>query len=207
MMSQGPEGGTTGSTDERDEDTLELELTPDQVHGLSRAAARGVQATARPVESTPAATPPPSVSSKPRLHARDASGFRLWPLTVAAVVVVITATIAWWAAAQRPAEGNPSAPAVAKPAPAPVVPPPAVPAETQGPPVQVRNPFDTSEVFEFPAATTKTQAREAVAELLLQRARDRRSQGMGGNAGSRRPARGAADESPGSPQPSQRTPR
>jgi hypothetical protein len=44
--------------------------------------------------------------------------------------------------------------------------------------VRVTNPFDATEVFEFPAATTKTDAREAVAELLLQRARDRRAQGL-----------------------------
>ena len=41
------------------------------------------------------------------------------------------------------------------------------------PPVLVRNPFDQSEVFEFPAGTSKTAARDAVAEMLLQRARER----------------------------------
>jgi len=54
-------------------------------------------------------------------------------------------------------------------------------------------------VFEFPAGTSETEAREAVAEQLLQRARDRRSHGGGiKHAGRRRTARGAADESPGS---------
>jgi hypothetical protein len=74
--------------------------------------------------------------------------------------------------------------------------------------VQVRNPFDATEVFEFPAGTTRTQAREAVAELLLQRAHDRRSHGAGVKpAGSRPQARGAAEEKPGAPDPEMRTPR
>jgi hypothetical protein len=60
----------------------------------------------------------------------------------------------------------------------------------------VRNPFDATEVFEFPAETTKTEAREAMAELLLKRARDRLGQGLGiNNAGNRHPALGAAERS------------
>jgi hypothetical protein len=48
---------------------------------------------------------------------------------------------------------------------------------TQDPPVRVRNPFDAQEVFEFPAGTTKAEARQKVTQLLLQRAVDRRGQG------------------------------
>lgn len=85
-------------------------------------------------------------------------------LTIAAAVVgAITTAPAVW----RPANRNPLAPAVTSAAP--VVPPPAAL-------VQVRNPFDATEVFEFPAGTTKTVARKAVAEQLLQRARDRLGQ-------------------------------
>jgi hypothetical protein len=40
-------------------------------------------------------------------------------------------------------------------------------------PVRVRNPFDRQEVFEFPAGTTPEAARDAVAEMLLARARER----------------------------------
>jgi hypothetical protein len=40
-------------------------------------------------------------------------------------------------------------------------------------PMRFRNPFDASEVFEFPPGTTPIQARDAVAELLSQRARER----------------------------------
>ena len=40
----------------------------------------------------------------------------------------------------------------------------------------VKNPFDRTEVFEFPAGTSKAASREKVAALLLQRARARRTQ-------------------------------
>ncbi len=40
-------------------------------------------------------------------------------------------------------------------------------------PVRFRNPFDKSEVFEFPAGTSRAEARAAVAKLLRQRARER----------------------------------
>ena len=48
-----------------------------------------------------------------------------------------------------------------------------LPAESPPPPVQFRNPFDASEVFEFPPGTSDDSARELVAAMLLQRARDR----------------------------------
>ena len=66
--------------------------------------------------------------------------------------------------------------------------PPAAPAtpappvvQAQGEPVQVKNPFDPTEVFQFPAGTTEMDAHSAVAALLLQRARDRQDvwSGMG----------------------------
>jgi hypothetical protein len=44
-----------------------------------------------------------------------------------------------------------------------------------GPPVRIRNAFDRTEVFEFPAGTSKDEAREAVAEILRQRALERHS--------------------------------
>ena len=41
------------------------------------------------------------------------------------------------------------------------------------PPVRFANPFDPAEVFEFPPGTSPEYAREAVAEFLIDRARDR----------------------------------
>jgi hypothetical protein len=37
----------------------------------------------------------------------------------------------------------------------------------------IRNPFDRTEAFEFPPGTSKAEAREAIAKLLLERAHDR----------------------------------
>ena len=51
-----------------------------------------------------------------------------------------------------------------------ITPPAAPPAQV---PVQYRNPFDPAEVFEFPPGTASVSARQAVAEVLMQRARDR----------------------------------
>ncbi len=57
---------------------------------------------------------------------------------------------------------------------APEIPPPD---EATDAPVQFKNPFDASEVFEFPPGTTPIQARDAVAELLSQRAQERLGRG------------------------------
>ena len=50
-----------------------------------------------------------------------------------------------------------------------------VPSATPDGPVRFKNPFDASEVFEFPAGTSQAEVRDAVAELLSQRARERQS--------------------------------
>ncbi len=55
-----------------------------------------------------------------------------------------------------------------------IAPAPGTTARVPGP-VRFRNPFDAGEVFEFPAGTSRIDARDAVAELLLQRARERQS--------------------------------
>jgi hypothetical protein len=42
-------------------------------------------------------------------------------------------------------------------------------------PVKFANPFDRSEIFEFPPGTTRQEAREAVAQILIERAGKRRN--------------------------------
>ena len=44
----------------------------------------------------------------------------------------------------------------------------------QADPVTFTNPFDATEVFQFPSGTSESEARQSVAELLMQRARDRK---------------------------------
>ena len=163
---------------EHDEDTIELELSAEEMLGLSRAfsAAQTARTDPEPV-SLAAATPPAHCAGKRRI--------RPWPMVLVAALVAalvgIATTIAW-----RP---GPSHRVVRRIAPAPVVnsaPPVASqpapvpqPQEPQGPPRRVRNPFDAHEVFEFPAGTAKAEARQKVAELLMQRAADRGAPGKG----------------------------
>jgi hypothetical protein len=45
-------------------------------------------------------------------------------------------------------------------------------------PLRVANPFDSTEIFEFPAGTNEADAREAVAGFLIERAARR---GIGGD--------------------------
>lgn len=49
----------------------------------------------------------------------------------------------------------------------------ALPADS---PTRFTNPFDASETFEFPAGTTEDDARQSVAEILFERARERGAQ-------------------------------
>jgi hypothetical protein len=43
-------------------------------------------------------------------------------------------------------------------------------------PVRIRNPFDKSEVFEFPSGTSEQEAHDAVADMLLKRAIERQAE-------------------------------
>jgi hypothetical protein len=48
------------------------------------------------------------------------------------------------------------------------------PVSVAAPPVRIVNSFDKTEVFEFPAGTSKADARAAVADILMKRALERR---------------------------------
>lgn len=48
--------------------------------------------------------------------------------------------------------------------------------EPEGEPVRFANPFDANEVFEFPPGTSESEARDAVADMLLKRAMERQAQ-------------------------------
>lgn len=101
-----------------------------------------------------------------------------------------------WPAPDRHPPAPAPAPAVASAAPLTKV-ARAGPAEPQGAPVRIKNAFDATEVFEFPPGTTESEAREALAELLLSRARDRRAEGLAlRHAGNRQPDRGTEIQPP-----------
>jgi hypothetical protein len=85
-----------------------------------------------------------------------------------AAVLVVLGSVAHLAAEPQPVS-TPIVPA-APPAPPP---PPAEPPLAAAEPVLFKNPFDRTEVFEFPAGTTQQEARDAVAKLLMDRAQGR----------------------------------
>jgi hypothetical protein len=96
----------------------------------------------------------------------------------AAVVLTIGAVAAAAAAVAVivPMERGPQAIQTAMaPSPSPAIEEPAPP-EVVGPPVLFKNPFDDTEVFEFPPGTSPEEARAAVADLLVMRARERQEQ-------------------------------
>jgi hypothetical protein len=182
-MIGGPELPAGGS-DARDpgEDTVDLTLTAAQQLELSQAAS----APARPLGMVPSKLGHDSFVCR-RTERIDF----VCTLTFVALVLGVTAAIGW-----RLLVGQPTAPAVALAVP--VAPAPAATAEPQGPVVHVINPFDATEVFEFQAGTSESEARDAVAELLLQRARERRRQGLDLRHASNhhQPRRIAADSPP-----------
>jgi hypothetical protein len=113
--------------------------------------------------------------------------FGLW---VGLVIVGICALAAGMLYGTAPAPAITPSPAPAEIAPEP--PPPAA-EKPQTPaaespvvtPVFFANPFDGSEVFEFPPGTSEREARDAVADALLKRARER----LKVPSGAREPAR------------------
>jgi hypothetical protein len=100
----------------------------------------------------------------------DATQHRSRLLSGAAIAAVLAVLggVAHLAAKQKPV------PAVVAQAPRPTPPPP--PAEAPAPagePVLYKNPFDRTEVFEFPPGTSQAEARDAVAKALMERAQGR----------------------------------
>ena len=178
---------TAGSAHDSSDDTIELDLTGEEELALSRAA-EAARATARPEESGPVLSVPEYKNCAFRRTARiDFVCNVIFAVAVPGIAVALL-----WPAPAR----HPPAPAVASAAPLAEV-APAGPAEPQGAPVRIKNVFDATEVFEFPTGTAESEAREAVAELLLSRARDRRAEGLAlRHAGNRQPDRGTETQQP-----------
>jgi hypothetical protein len=186
-MIPGSEAPRTGSARDSSDDTIELDLTGEEQLALSRAAEAG-RATARPDESGPVYSVPEYKSYAFRRTARIDFVCNV----IFAVAVPSFAVAFLWPGPHR----HPQAPAVASARPVAEV-APAEPAEPQGTPVRIKNAFDAREVFEFRPGTTESEAREAVAELLLSRARDRRAEGLAlRQAGNRQPDRGKEIQQP-----------
>jgi hypothetical protein len=182
---------------EDDEDTIEMELSAEQMRALSEAAAISMPALV-PVRSAGESAPPEvplviqskAVASDP---ARQALRRARVAVTLCVAGTVLMSGVVAYLSMIRPQ------PAPAAAAPAPVIPqqtapemapPPSPPAQIA--PVRFKNPFDRTEVFEFPPGTSDTDARDAVAAMLLERALERRD----APPGATRVARKAPEDTP-----------
>lgn len=165
------------------DDTIDLQLTEGEQRLLAEAAA--VTPAPLPLADAPGRFEPASRAGE-YIHRRTARIDLICTITFAAALLGVSAAAIW-----RPAA--PRAPALAARAPAAHMNTPATAtAALSTPTVRVQNPFDAAEVFQFPAGTSEVDAREAVASLLLERARERYDHGPGS-----RVADGADPHAPG----------
>jgi hypothetical protein len=145
-------------------DTIEVELRPSDMHFPAPAAPSDQSG-----DSSSQATPPEASYDD---RSRSTTVRRWMFARIGSAVGTVAAVVAFASVAHHttpPAAAPPAAVKAANPTqPAPQ------PAASAGEPVRVKNPFDRSEIFEFPAGTSKEEAHQAVAELLLQRANERR---------------------------------
>lgn len=189
-------------TGDVDEDTIELMLSPEQLRLLARAAApdtavpaatamspaapaagpvapAAAAATARPAApaSLPKANVAPTNSAKGTSRDVATPLSRHWPAggiaAIVGVTVVLGTLVGLGAIAQRTSERKPLAAATSAPTPVLAARAASPPPPPPGEPVRFKNPFDHSEVFEFPPGTSPAEARQAVAQVLMERARDR----------------------------------
>jgi len=163
-----------GFTETEDEDTIELELSAEQALALSQAyAPNRPQPPNRPA-SLPVSSKGKSSSNASRDQHTPRDQRSEWAAVILSIsaVSVLSGGIAYWAT--NPAE--PVAPGANQKVFHPAAPGTMAPRIAEEPtPVRFTNPFDATEVFEFPSGTSETEARDAVADLLLQRAHDRRN--------------------------------
>jgi hypothetical protein len=149
------------------DDTIEFELTAEQLRELSQAAEVAESIAAPEISAASAATGPGRSPSSRMRH------WHLMPIAKMTGATIAYVALAWWSAWQFAAQPVSSATVAVRPTVA--SPPPAMTASSLVPPVRVINPFDATEVFEFPAGTSQAESREKVAQILLQRARERHS--------------------------------
>jgi len=184
-MMRMPPGGTADFDADPDEDTLEMVLTPADVRSLARAAEEQQRAAgvAEPAPPPPATEAILSNMPSQTISTHNSASLARGALAGIAAGLVIVVAIASLSTTRLTSAAKPNPLpethklVAASPAPAPTAAPaisePAQPTVAQAQPLRFKNPFDKSEVFEFPAGTTLQEARASVADLLRQRAQDR----------------------------------
>jgi hypothetical protein len=153
----------------QDEAPTEIEFNAEQLASLTKARVSAAPTanstiTVAPARAESAITPaPPGPDRWKSLAAVAGVG----------AVMVLSAIIGYEGLRSAP-EPPPLPPPVAQ-IDEPSSPPVVAPVSDQEP-LRVRNPFDRSEVFEFPAGTTPEAAKAAIADTLLDRARERQAE-------------------------------
>lgn len=147
-------------------DSTEVIAVTDQADAEVELSAQDLRALSASMPMPPAPVPPPKVSPQktiapPPSRTRHATSARVTVSLAAAIGIVGAAyvLIVPDGAKQPAASEQTISPVHSTPQHA-----------VAQPPVRFANPFDTREVFEFPPGTSETQAREAVAALLMERA-------------------------------------
>ena len=157
------------------DDTIELQLTPEQLRQLSQAAEAAEAAESRSADEAQIPDAAKPVAPAPVAPAPVAPARRSTHMNIAKMAAAIFAygVFAWWSASHLVAQPQPQ---VIAAKPAAVIPAPVLVTSAPAPTVRISNPFDATEVFEFPAGTSRDDGREQVAQILLQRARERQAQ-------------------------------
>lgn len=138
---------------------MKTRMGPARSESVTESTTIEVMLTPQQVHAMTKGSPLAAMRHKPRL---------LIGAAIAALLVVLGG-VAHLAAKQKPVSAKVVAQA---PRPTPPPPPAATPAPA-GEPVLFKNPFDRTEVFEFPPGTTEAEARDAVAKALMERAQGR----------------------------------
>lgn len=165
------------TSDINDEATTEVELSADDLLELSSPAIQQsarvseTKTLAEPADVVPITQPVRTVTaSRPSMRQLASSRKIFLPLGGLAAAVIAAIGLQY---RHTPSAGLPQSSLASEPrAVTPVAEDESI--ATEQPPVQFTNPFDPSEVFEFPAGTSHAEARDAVADLLLKRATERR---------------------------------
>jgi len=149
----------------QDEALTEIEFNAEQLASLTKARA----------STASTATPLVAAGSEDALGVTARAPNR-WKSVAAigsvAVVLTLSALVGYEGLRSTPELPPPPPPVPQVEAP----PPPVAATVSDQEPVRVRNPFDRSEVFEFPAGTTPDAAKAAMADTLLERARERQAE-------------------------------
>ena len=151
-------GDETGST-------IEFELKPEELLGASRLHAPD-SAAAGPASSLPAQAAVPNKASRVRPVRRWAAALAIG-VAGGAFLCAIAGRQLSSRVARRPQSASHALARETAALEVPITP------SSKPLPLWFANPFDATEVFEFPPGTSREYAREAVAEILLNRARDR----------------------------------